>query len=47
MVDLFIKWIRLLLILIYLVYGDQMFINIYLSAYSVDKAIMPNAPGPW
>lgn len=24
-----------------------MFINIYLSAYSVDKAITLNTPGPW
>ena len=24
-----------------------MFINIYLSAYSVDKAITPNVPGRW
>lgn len=24
-----------------------MFINIYLSAYSVDKAIMRNVPDPW
>lgn len=45
MVNLFTKWIRLLLILIYLVYWDQLFINIYLSAYFVDKPIMYNVPG--